>query len=69
MIKCPYCGYDKNDTFDTRDSTKGRVRRRRRCRNCKQAFTTYEVVMTDEEWYDPNFVKFNLFRRGKKGER
>ena len=69
MIKCPYCGYLKNDTYDTRDSTNGRVRRRRKCRNCKQAFTTYEVVISDEEWYAPEVRKWKLFKRSKKGEK
>ena len=69
MIKCPYCGIVGCITTDTRNSTLGKVRRNKKCKSCGKLFTTYEVVMTDEEYRNDPKYRHDAFLRIGSGRK
>jgi transcriptional repressor NrdR len=45
IVRCPFCGSEKDKVIDSRSSKDGEaVRRRRQCLRCSQRFTTYEYI-------------------------
>jgi transcriptional repressor NrdR len=61
IMRCPYCGHQRDKVVDSRESKEGNaIRRRRQCGGCGRRFTSYERI--DE-------IPYMVIKKGGNRER